>query len=134
MNSKWELQMTDFGGLALNIQHVQLQEVPVSRVAKTPKKNETYRNENFKVNPKLLQILKDNQQELSAEEQQQQQLAQMQNNNNGNGNEQQMEEEKNYRRVDINCFVCFDFVFPQMVRVEINSNTPFTFYRLLKRH
>jgi hypothetical protein len=60
--------MADFGGLAINLQAIQSNEISVSRGVKSAKKSDLSSSTNVRVNPKLLQILKDNQDELIDEQ------------------------------------------------------------------
>jgi hypothetical protein len=77
--------MADFGGLAINLQAIQTNEISLTRGAKGGKKSDLSSSTNVRVNPKLLQILKDNQEELIDEQQLQQQIDDL-NNNRMNGN------------------------------------------------
>jgi hypothetical protein len=61
--------MADFGGLAINLQAIQSNEISLSRGVKSAKKSDLSSQTNVRVNPKLLQLLKDNQDELIDEQQ-----------------------------------------------------------------
>jgi hypothetical protein len=61
--------MADFGGLAINLQAIQSNEISLSRGVKSAKKSDLSSQTNVRVNPKLLQLLKDNQDELNDDQQ-----------------------------------------------------------------